>query len=568
MQVEFSDVMDALPGLAWIELPGGGVDVFNQRWRDYAGVSFEQVRGISWENVIHPEDLPEFIKRWQPLPASSSDNAEPRQIDVRLRGVDGQYRWFHFQSSPVVDASGQVINWCNIGIDVDHRRRHEDALRATEINYRKFVESLPGLVVTMNLAGEIELFSQEVLEFFGKTPEELKRWTTSDAVHPDDLPRVAAAFKDSIATGNPYNIEHRCRRADGVYRWFQVRALPVKGADHCVTGWYVLLTDITERQQSIDDRNWAEGLLAGEKQLLEMIGSGHSLQEVLYAACLFVEKASAKGHCGFYPIDWSGPTFRGAVAPSLPASYTDPIEGLPVRYDIAPCGIAAFDKIQVIVENIETDPRWRGTSYQTHVLSHGLKSVWSTPITSKEGLVLGTFCIYQRSAGKPSKRQFELMAQVTHIASIAIERSQAEAALKRSEALLAEGQRLSFTGTFSWCVATDEIVWSDQSYRIFAVDPATPLTFRLIYTRIHPEDSPAFHAEVERARDTGDDFDFVCRLLLPDRSVKHVHVVAHGARNHNGHLDYIGAIQDVTQRRLSEDALNRARAELYCAWLG
>ena len=62
MQVEFSDVMwMRLPGLAaWIELPGGGVDVFNQRWRDYAGVAFEQVRGISWENVIHPEDLPEF----------------------------------------------------------------------------------------------------------------------------------------------------------------------------------------------------------------------------------------------------------------------------------------------------------------------------------------------------------------------------------------------------------------------------------------------------------------------------------------------------------------------------
>ena len=72
---------------------------------------------------------------------------------MRLRDVDGQYRWFHFQSSLVVDASGQVINWCNIGIDVDHRRRHEDALRATEINYRKFVENLPGLVVTMNSGG-------------------------------------------------------------------------------------------------------------------------------------------------------------------------------------------------------------------------------------------------------------------------------------------------------------------------------------------------------------------------------------------------------------------------------
>jgi GAF domain-containing protein len=81
--------------------------------------------------------------------------------------------------------------------------------------------------------------------------------------------------------------------------------------------------------------------------------------------------------------------------------------------------------------------------------------------------VLGTFAILQHKPARPTPLQQDLIAQVTHIASIAIERAQGEAALKRSEAFLAEGQRLSLTGSFSWRIATDEITWSDQVYRIF-----------------------------------------------------------------------------------------------------
>ena len=109
-----------------------------------------------------------------------------------------------------------------------------------------WVESFPGLVVTMGMTGQVELFSREVLEYFGKTPDELRHWSMIDAVHPDDLPRVVAAFNDSVTTGKPYRMEHRCRRSDGVYRWFQVRGLPVRGDENQINGWFVVLTDIDE----------------------------------------------------------------------------------------------------------------------------------------------------------------------------------------------------------------------------------------------------------------------------------------------------------------------------------
>jgi PAS domain S-box-containing protein len=114
----------------------------------------------------------------------------------------------------------------------------------------ELVESFPGLVVTMDMMGHVELFSREVLEYFGKTREELRTWQMNDAVHPDDLPRVIAAFTESVATGKPYSIEHRCRRADGIYRWFQIRALAVRDDAGETTGWYVVLTDIDDLKRA------------------------------------------------------------------------------------------------------------------------------------------------------------------------------------------------------------------------------------------------------------------------------------------------------------------------------
>ena len=134
--------------------------------------------------------------------------------------------------------------------------------------------------------------------------------------------------------------------------------------------------------------------------------------------------------------------------------------------------------------------------------------------------------------------------------------------LRRNEAFLAEAQRLSLTGSFSWRVATDELTWSDQLYRIFDFDPGMPVTLELIGTRLHPEDIPLLNDMIERARGAGTDFEYEHRLQMPDQSIKYVHMVAHATRDEDGRLEYIGAVQDVTARRLSEQALGKARSEL------
>jgi len=130
--------------------------------------------------------------------------------------------------------------------------------------------------------------------------------------------------------------------------------------------------------------------------------------------------------------------------------------------------------------------------------------------------------------------------------------------LKRAE----EALRLSRIGSFTWNLATDEITWSEQLYRIFEFDPQQTVTLELIGTRVHPEDIPLLHDMIERARSAATDFQYEHRLLMPDHSIKYLHLIAHATQNGNGEVEYIGAVQDVTNRRLSEEALGKARSEL------
>jgi PAS domain S-box-containing protein len=142
------------------------------------------------------------------------------------------------------------------------------------------------------------------------------------------------------------------------------------------------------------------------------------------------------------------------------------------------------------------------------------------------------------------------------------ERKRAEQALRRSEAFLAEAQHLSHTGSFSWHVATDEITWSEQLYRIYELEIGVPVTLELIRTRVHPEDLTLYERMVEEARVDGNDFEWHYRLLMADHSIKYMHALAHATLDQDGQLEYIAAVQDVTARRLAEEARDQARSQL------
>jgi PAS domain S-box-containing protein len=565
---------------------------------------------------------------------------------------------------------------------VERLTQAEEALRARELSFQLIVDSTPVPVAVTTPTGEVEAVNQPTLEYFGRTFEELRGWKASDVVHPDDLQHTIATQQEAHETGTAYNVESRHRRADGIYRWFNVRGFPLRDNEGRILRWFHLLIDI-------DDRKRAEAQLAGEKVLLEMVASGSGLTDVLTALCRFVEDTAADCKCGVYLIDWSGPTFHIGAAPNMPATFNDALEGVTVEVSAGPCALAALTGSQVIAEDLESDLDWQQSLIRPLALGYGLRAQWSTPICSRDGSVLGTFAIFQDHPSSPTQVQQDLTAQVTHIASIAIERALADEALRssernlsltintiptfisvsrpdgtvlsvnqaaldyhgitledvqkedfhtrffhpddaerlheerkealkrpvqfeyetralgkdgkyrwflvrcnpllddqgtidrwyatafdiedqkraqedlrRSEAFLAEAQRLTSIGSFSWRVATDEITWSEELYRIYEFDPRIKITLEIIRTRVHPEDLTLYEKMLEQARNGADDFEWQYRLLMPDQSIKYMHAVAQATRDQNGQLEYIAAVRDVTARRLSDEALDKARSEL------
>jgi signal transduction histidine kinase len=191
----------------------------------------------------------------------------------------------------------------------------------------------------------------------------------------------------------------------------------------------------------IDDRTRAEALLAGERRLLEMVASGSSLPIVLDALCSLVESSSRGCHCSVLLVDHGGASparLQHGAAPTLPPSLCEAIHGRPVLPYWGPCAMAVHQKTQVIVSDVAADPRWEPYEWRGLTLELGLRSCWTTPILSLAGKALGTFALYHHEPGNPTPVQQGLIEQFTHIASIAIERSQSEAALKRADDALSK----------------------------------------------------------------------------------------------------------------------------------
>src|ERR1700730_16822786 len=167
----------------------------------------------------------------------------------------------------------------HIGLIAIDRQRSQAALalalekiKPNEESLRLLVDTIPGLVVTTTPAGEIEHLNRQVLEYFDKTPEELANWRISDAIHPYDLPLTIAAFTRSIQTGEPYEVEHHLRRADGVYRWFHARGLALRDKEGRIVRWYYLPIDVDDRRRAEEALRKSEALLH-EAQRLARTGS-------------------------------------------------------------------------------------------------------------------------------------------------------------------------------------------------------------------------------------------------------------------------------------------------------
>src|SRR5215469_10878479 len=265
---ELRHFIDHVPALGWSALADGSLEYVNQRFRDYTGLSPDELYGSRWKSTVHRDDI-------QPLESWLQELIQSREsgtTEVRLRRFDGSYRWFLVFANPLRDESGSVIAWYGTNIDIEERKQAEATLRASELSWRQIIDNIPGFVNTAGATGAPEFFNRPEQEYFGKTNEELKDWGRTGVIHPEDLPSVIEAWTKSIETGQNLDIEARFLRADGVYRWFQMRAIPALDAEGKIRDWYALHTDIDDRKRAEQRLRESEAYLA-EAQRLSQTGS-------------------------------------------------------------------------------------------------------------------------------------------------------------------------------------------------------------------------------------------------------------------------------------------------------
>ena len=259
------DILQHLPAVSWTALPTGVPDFASRQSQEYTGQSSPQ----AWMATLHPDDHDHaWASYWEGFQSGNGFTFEARF----RRASDGAYRWHLNRAVPVQDSAGKLLRLVGTSIDIEDQKRAEQAQRESEQSFRLIVDGIAGLVATMTAEGEVELVNRQVLEYFGKTLEDLKGWTVSDAVHPNDLPQAIAAWRHSVETGDPYDVDHRLRRADGGYRWFHSRGLPLRDCEGRIVRWYNLLTDVDERKTAVENLRCSEEILL-EAQRLSHTGS-------------------------------------------------------------------------------------------------------------------------------------------------------------------------------------------------------------------------------------------------------------------------------------------------------
>src|SRR4029453_11854811 len=154
--------------------------------------------------------------------------------------------------------------------DLTERRRAEQALRERERESLLILDTIPALVAMLKPSGEVDAVNQELIAFCGQPLEAMKEWGTNGTVHPDDLPHMVPIFSQAIASGEPYDFEARIRRFDGVYRWLQVRGLPLRDSAGQIVRWYVLLADVDDRKRAEDAIDTARSELARVARVMSM----------------------------------------------------------------------------------------------------------------------------------------------------------------------------------------------------------------------------------------------------------------------------------------------------------
>src|SRR5216684_8410482 len=285
-EAELRRITDLIPQAIIVLNPDGRAIYANRGALEYTGLSLDEMRAADFrERIFHPADIQRFREERRKALLSNV----PFENEQRARGKDGNYRWFLIRYNPFLDESGKVIRWYATGTDIEDRKRAEEKLRHEGRELRQLIDSLPQHVLVLDANGFLVQANQVMLDYGGRTLEEMRGAGTSERtkrdLHPDDLQRVRAERDRGLSMGAPFEIEKRMLGKDGRYRWFLFRYNPLRNEGGQIERWFATATDIEERKQAEDRiRNETVALreeIVRSSMFEEIVGSSDKLRKVL-----------------------------------------------------------------------------------------------------------------------------------------------------------------------------------------------------------------------------------------------------------------------------------------------
>jgi formate hydrogenlyase transcriptional activator len=279
---ELQQLVDIVPQHIFVLGPDGSRVYSNRVAREYHGLGPEGHSTYRLAMFVHPDDVESAVAERQRLIARGA----PYEMEVRIRGKDGQYRWFLIRGNPLRDEQGRILRWYGTRTDIEDHKRAEEKLRQDERELRRITDAIPQAISVLAPDGTILYANAGVLDYTGLSLEDVKADDfRSRLFHPDDLMRFRDERQQALSRGEPVEVELRARRKDGQYRWFLVRYNPLRDDEGSIIRWYVTGIDIEDRKQA-EERVQKENLALREEidhssMFEEIVGSSAALRKVL-----------------------------------------------------------------------------------------------------------------------------------------------------------------------------------------------------------------------------------------------------------------------------------------------